>query len=85
MEVILEDNMTSQEEEILHVEKVLNGFGIHIRDETTGTYLSIDKVMISIGKTLKQISENNDDKYYQIVKESILLALLGHRYRNEVI
>jgi hypothetical protein len=77
--------MTYQEEENQHVEQILNGFGIHTRDEDTGLYLSVNEVMVSIGKMLKQIRETNDEKYYQIAKESILLALLGHRYRNEVI
>ncbi|MPM08415.1 hypothetical protein SDC9_54727 [bioreactor metagenome] len=75
--------MTYQEEENSHVEKILNGFGISVRDEEAGKYRSVNEVMIDVGMCLKKIRESGDEKFYQRTKDTILLSLLGKRYRYE--
>lgn len=80
----LKQQNSFQEDENIHVEHILNSFGIHTRNDDTGEYLAVNEVMISVAKTLRSIKENNDDKYYQISKETIMNALLGVRYRYEL-
>ena len=75
--------MTYQEEENLKVETTLNGFGIQTRDKTTGQYRSVNEVMMDIGGYLKEKRKIGNGKSYQTVKETIMLTLLGRRYRYE--
>jgi len=77
--------MTYQEEENNHVEEVLHGYGIHTRNEETDEYLSVNEVMINVCRTLREIKETQEPKQYQIAKEFIMLALVGHRYRYDLI
>lgn len=45
--------MQFQEEENLHVEKVLSGFGVRTRDEM-GQHRSVNEVMLDVGRYLKK-------------------------------
>ena len=70
-----------REEELQHVEDVLNKFGVVVRDDNG--YLPINEVMQDIAFKLRDMRKTMDKREYDLAKHFILQTLLGKRLMNE--
>lgn len=75
-------NEDLRQNEINDAEKVLKNIGINMH-ESDGNYRPFNEVMTDLGKAIKNIRENTDEKQFEIMRSHIYRFLVGLRYENQ--